>query len=117
MVKSKDIEVTVQVDGRNLQEYNDDVEIPQDNVVTRYVQAVSGAEFTINIQTPAGHQSIQGALRFDMYAEGVYIGATYRSFNQTAFESSIKNRESQGDAGWKAQPLVFAGIDPGKSSL
>lgn len=115
MVKFKGIEMTVQVDGRNLQEYNDDDEVPQENVVSRYVQAISEAEFAINIKVPSDYRFTSTSLNFRAYAEGKFIRARTCKRNETAFKSSITGRLYQGEAGWKAQPLVFAEITPGRS--
>ena len=41
------IEITVKCNGANLQEYEDDDDDPQPDVVTKYVEAVSGAEFGV----------------------------------------------------------------------
>ena len=47
MVSSQGIEVTVAVDGQNLQEYGDDAEETVPNTVTKYIEAASGAHFSV----------------------------------------------------------------------
>ena len=74
MVVIHDIEVTVQVDGQNLQEYDDDEdEVATPNEIAKYIQAISNAKFAISIKLLDGFKFASDALVFKVYVDGVLV--------------------------------------------
>lgn len=73
MVKFKGIEVTVQVAGADLKEYEDEDESSDDTpkTVSRYVESVSGAAFAVKVRIPKNYKMKGNAQLFNISADGM----------------------------------------------
>ena len=93
MVKFRGIEVTVQVAGVDLKEYEDDDEAgnQDDKTVSKYVEAVSGAAFAVKVQVPREYKMTSNALAFYISADGMKGG--YPMMKMTSLEQA-------GPQGW-----------------
>ena len=93
MVKFKGIEITVQVAGTNLKEYEDDDEAGNDDgkTVAKYVEAASGAPFAVRVRVPRKYKMTSNALAFYISADGMKGG--YPMMTTTSFEQA-------GQQGW-----------------
>ena len=73
MVKYKGIEVTVQVAGVDLKEYEDEDESSYEDpkTVSKYIEAVSGAKFAVKVRVPKTYKMKGNAVSFHISADGV----------------------------------------------
>ncbi|KAF2160292.1 hypothetical protein M409DRAFT_29147 [Zasmidium cellare ATCC 36951] len=74
------IEVTVEVDGVALKEYEDKDEAEPAKTVTRYIEAAHGKNFTVTVKMSKGFRLRNNALSFQVYADGNL--ASRKVFNQ-----------------------------------
>ena len=122
----KSIEASVVIDGKALTEY-DDEDTPDESSdhtseVSKYIEAVSDAEFSISITVPKSYKIEANALCFDLSLDGFW-GRTYllrkaklkskrEDWHTTIAGSKVKNSE-----GWYLRPFKFADVKIGKTSL
>ena len=86
-----DLQVNVYVDGKSLQEYDDDEHPPTSDTVTKYMEAVSGAAFEIQYVHSQRTPSKLG-VGFILYVDGKAVGNMV--FN--SIESCFINARIQG---------------------
>ena len=61
------------VDGQALKEYCDDSEQVEGNEVVRYIEAVSGKEFSVKVDVNKDFNAKGDVLSVDVYADGMYV--------------------------------------------
>lgn len=113
MVTFRDLHVTVRVDDEDLQEYEDRNEPYNSEVISKYIEAVTGAEFSINIKVPGDYSATSGALKFIVRAGGEYIRSLIHRHERGAGELVVSGTKSERAGRWVHQPLVFSDIKPG----
>ena len=69
----KKIKVTIEVDGKPLEEYHDNEEKDEARSITRYIEATSGATFAIKIRLKRSFKFLTSALGFDFKLDGEYV--------------------------------------------
>ena len=134
----KDIEVTIQVDGENIQEY-DDFEGEDDRpngsqantscagetnaklkkgmpyTVTKYIEAISGARFTIKTRVSEVFGRFSKALLCRYYLDGIRADEALLSLNQERKKDACWVRISKGtkestNQGSTLRPFMFSEI-------
>jgi hypothetical protein len=111
------IEITVKSNGAALQEYEDDDDDPQPNVVTKYVEAVSGAEFGVQweITSPWPPYTILFEYWLDQkkvsgkYCQQIYYGRPCYSHLEEGALAVVNGQEFM-------HKFAFAALTVGKSS-
>ena len=122
----KGIEASVIVDGKALTEY-DDEDTPDESSdhtgeVSKYIEAVSDAEFSIGFTVPKSYKFEANALSFKLNLDGVWVG-TYllrkaklknlrKDWHETIAGSKAKNGEE-----WYLRPFKFDDIKIGETSF
>jgi hypothetical protein len=110
------INITVKCNGASLQEYEDEDEDAQPNVVTKYVEAISGAEFGVQWEIAAPWPAY--TVLFDIYIDQKWV--TGRFCKQVHFkppkcihleEGALSVVNGQGFL----HKFAFAALDVGKS--
>ena len=85
----KGIEASVIVDGKALAEYDDedtlDESPDQTSEVSKYIEAVSGAEFSISITVPRSYNFVGNAIALEPSIDGVCV------HNRLCREAILKN--------------------------
>jgi hypothetical protein len=66
------VEITVVVNGEDLHEYQDTDMEDEENTVTKYVEAVTGANFAIKITMPKGFAFGGDCLSFRVKVDGLF---------------------------------------------
>lgn len=67
------VEVAITVNGENLQEYTEPDAQEEERVVTKYIEAETGAQFAFKIKVPQGFQFKGDALSIICSADGSMI--------------------------------------------
>ena len=118
------VEVTIQVDGRNLQEYDDESdgndesdtvnETPQ---VSKYIESTSGANFHIRMKIHPGFKwgISQEFIKFDTLIDGCIRDTPSLSFSDYSyslgaerFRDGIRSQERPGS--WVKHPYQFSDV-------
>ena len=122
----KGIEASVIIDGKALTEYDDedtgDGGSDHTSEVSKYIEAVSDAEFSMGITVPESYNFVGHALAFELSLDGirerVYLcrEATLKNLRKdwymTIAGSKVKNGE-----GWYLRPFKFEDIKIGETSF
>ena len=122
----KGIEVSVVIDGKALTEYDDEETADESpdhpSEVSKYIEAISDAEFSINIKAPKSYDFVRNALCFLLRLDGVQAAHFVCSktehermrgdWHQTILGSKVNNGK-----GWYLKPFKFSDIKLGKTSL
>ena len=122
----KGIEASVIIDGRALTEYDDgdagDGGSDHTSKVSKYIEAVSDAEFSISITVPKSYKFEANALCFEPSLDGVRVKgylclkselkSLHKDWHETIPGSKVKNGEE-----WYLRPFKFSDIKIGKTSL
>lgn len=125
----KDVEITIQVEGQALREYDDTDEDDQKEVAQRndahdapllmskYVEAVSGARFAISVVVPQSVKAFSDALGFELLVNGLPVGSKdmFMSMRLPNLENGVWSRCKEGStkvtkAGTVMRPFVFSDI-------
>ena len=146
MAVIKGIEVTIQVDGQALQEYDDiDGESPgsltqgssisesededQESatftipmLTSNYVEAVSGARFTINRVIPESFKKVSDAVSFRVYRDGVFVqknimGMRFSQLRDESWSGLIDGSRQETKSGTLLRPFTFDEIKCKSKSL
>ncbi|RMX92283.1 hypothetical protein D0867_14643 [Hortaea werneckii] len=114
--------VSIDVAGQDLPEYNgDDAQDPSSNTVTKYIEAVSGAEFAIsyrlhtNVFAFAGH-----AMSISVYCDGDPAGRTLVPPNVTisGTRNSIRHHIQESINGdLIRRPMMFSGLTTSEAEV
>ena len=125
MAIPKCIEASVVVDGKALIEYED--ETPDESsehtgVVSRYIEAVSDAEFSISVTVPKSHQFAKDGLSFRLSLDGIWVKTwlcrkkTIKELGQD-WHTTITGSDEKNGKEWCLKPFKFSDINIGKTSL
>ena len=126
MARPKGIEASVVVDGQALTEYEDrdtpDESSEHTSAVTRYIEAVSDAEFSISVTVPRSHKFAKDGLSFRLSLDGIWVKTWLcrkakimelgQDWHTTIAGSDVKNGKE-----WCLRPFKFNDIQIGKTSL
>ena len=122
----KGIEVSVVIDGKALAEYDDEDIADQSpehpSEVSKYIEAVSDAEFSIDFTVPQFYEFTADALAFKFILDGVTVRNSVcrkaklkrlrKDWHENIAGSKVKNGE-----GWCLRPFKFNDIKIGKTRL
>ena len=122
----KGIEASVVIDGKALTEYDDedtpDESFDHTSEVSKYIEAVSDAEFSIDYTVPRSYNFVGNALSFKCSLDGVWVrtGLCLKADLEdlrkdrpwTIAGSNVKNGEE-----WYLRPFKFDDIKIGETSL
>ncbi len=120
----KGIEASVIIDGKALTEYDDEDTIDESSdhtsEVSKYIEAVSDAEFSISITVPKTYKFGANALAFKLSIDGVSVTTELcreaklnnlrKDWHQTIAGSRVKNGEE-----WYLRPFRFDNIQIGET--
>ena len=122
----KGIDVTVRVNEQPLHEYNDDEDDNgEDNAITRYVEATSGAQFSIDYEASASFKLVTDVVAVEFRLDGGLVDtaihrkeklSNYRSLDGSWSSAFYGTREPVGK-GWRMRPFIFEEIAIGKQKL
>ena len=122
----KGIEVSVVIDGKALTEYDDEDtadESPEHaSEVSKYVKAVSDAEFSIAITVPQSYDFTPKDLAFGLSLDGVSVRnrlwrkAKHKSPNEDWYENIAGSKVKNGEE-WYLRPFKFNDVKIGKTKL
>jgi hypothetical protein len=111
------LKLTISIDNVALEEYTDEDEELQPDVVVKYIEAVSGPEFSIDceLSLPWPHQS----LMLDVIVDGKWVRGAL--FNQQEFSGIICKRTVSGvnhskGREWFLQKFCFSDLTVGRLS-
>ncbi|MCJ1279957.1 hypothetical protein MMC21_007782 [Puttea exsequens] len=115
----KGIDVTVRVNEQPLHEYNDDEDDNgEDNAITRYVEATSGAQFSIDYEASASFKLVTDVVAVEFRLDGGLVDtaihrkeklSNYRSLDGSWSSAFYGTREPVGK-GWRMRPFIFEEI-------
>ena len=118
----KGIEASVVIDGKALTEYDDEDALDESSARTselsKYIEAVSDAEFSIGITVHESYSCMGDAVAFNLSLDGVLVRKSVRlkakreDRHVTIAGSYVKNGEA-----WYLRPFKFDDIKIGKTSL
>ncbi len=129
MAVLKGIEITIHVDGQALQEYDDIYEDDdQDStdqrdhdrmpyLMTKYIEATSGARFAIKVVVPKSAKALLGALSFALSLDGFPIEShdMFMPMKLPKLERGVWSRSKDGSTkktmtGIVKRPFMFSDI-------
>ena len=114
----KEIEVAIVVNGQELKEYDDeDASNDDQNSVSKYVEATSGAEFQIVTSAPIWYDFSSDAVLMKIYLDGAYVenglflkkDARRTRARQRTFDGAKRFNGDQ----WEVKPFKFIEITAG----
>lgn len=121
----KGIEVSVVTDGKVLTEYDDedtaDENTDHPSKISKYIEAVSDAEFGIAITVPSSYDFAADCLAFRIRLDGVWVRTSFcrkakrkrrKDWQKTMAGINVENGE-----GWYLRPFKFNDINIGKTNL
>ncbi|KAH4107673.1 hypothetical protein HBH46_051040 [Parastagonospora nodorum] len=108
--KYPSIKTSILVDGVTLEEYDDDEARTSSNTVTKYIEAISGAEFAIQCRFD---KLPEYDVRIDFYLDGHYATAKYAMLDDFEGRSSTKTsygvRSNDGHK-WQVHNYAFSNL-------
>ena len=122
----KGIEVSVVIAGKALTEYDDEEAADESpdhpNGVSKYIEAVSDAEFGIDIMVPSSYDFARNAISFKLTLDGVLVTTHLcrkavvkrlrEDWHTTIAGSKVRDGEK-----WYLRPFKFNDIKIGKTRL
>ena len=122
----KGIEASVVIDGKALTEYDNEDTIDEifdhTSELSKYIEAVSEAEFGIDITVPQSYNIKADALVFKLSLDGIWVRTLFcrkskfksrrRDWHNTMAGSKVKNGKE-----WYLRAFKFNDIKIGKTSL
>ena len=122
----KEIEASVIIDGKALTEYDDedtrDENSDPTSEVSKYIEAVSGAEFSISTTVPKSYNFVGNAIAFQLRLDGVWVAG--QLLRKAVLENMRKDwhmiiagSEAKNGEGWYLRPFKFDDIKIGETSL
>lgn len=122
----KGIKVSVVIDGKALTEYDDEITAGQSpeyaSEVSKYIEAVSDAEFSIDITVPRSYEITADALAFKLILDGVFVmspisrKAKLKTLG-TDWHKKIEGSDVKDGEEWYLRPFKFNDIKIGKTRL
>ena len=108
------IQVTVQVDGKNSQEYDDpdaDSDLVNKSTISKYIEAISKAKFDVLITVPDSYKFVSEALIFWVALDGKKVqGAIFRK-GRDRLTRRLAGVSRLGDKGGQLRPFMFAEVN------
>ena len=116
----KDIKVAIVINGQELKEYDDeDVDNDDQNSVSKYVEAISDAEFQIMTSAPSWYQFTSDAVQMHVYMDGAYVDNRLmrkESANRLcAWQLYVYGAKRFDGDRWNVKPFKFREITAGMS--
>lgn len=118
------IEVTIEVDGQPLQEYDeiDEGGHPNDSLpllMSKYVEATSGARFAIRAVVPKSFKALSDALSFKYYLDGSHVEDELMTMRPSELKRNIWEEVTEGSSkesktGCVLRPFIFNEIQCSK---
>ena len=119
----KGIEVSIVVEGKALTEYDDENTAGQSpehaSEVSKYIEAVSNAEFSIDITVPSSYNFAGDAIAFKLTLDGVFVRSPLclkkkvkrlrEDWHKNIAGSDVRDGEK-----WYLRPFKFNDIKIGK---
>ncbi len=115
------ITVEVLVDGKALQEYeDDDMENENPDLVVKYIEATSAAKFHVRVSTLGSFKVTSEAIQLQVHLDGKYVQDVIPYDHQIGipgvpFCHLFQGLEIEGDEGWSRWPFLFSDIMCGMS--
>ena len=105
----QNVEVTVEVGGQSLEEYNDDDDVEQgQHAASKFIEAVSNAKFAIGAKVCNNFKFITDGLEFHIYLEGQRAaGMLLGEKKATRREGITCGQTILEDKDWKLRPFQF----------
>ena len=126
MARPKGIEASVVVDGKALTEYEDedtpDESSEHTSAVSKYIEAVSDAEFSVSVTVPKSHKFAKDGLSFRLSLDGIWVKtwlcrkAKIMELGQDWY-TTIAGSEVKNGKAWCLKPFKFNNLKIGKTSL
>ena len=120
----KKIEVTIEVKGQKLHEYNNENGgVSNGSSISKYVEATSGAAFAIKISIPKWYNFTSDCICAHVYLDGNYmenvlfIKTNVKQSKYMDVEKVMDGVTTYGNSGWQKRPFTFAEITLCKSSI
>jgi len=110
------ITAEVLVDGQALQEYEDDgIENENPDLVVKYIEATSGANFHIRVSILDSFKITSDAVSLEVYLDGNNVENVTPYNHQISKPDSpfcylFRGSETKGDEGWSRQAFLFSEI-------
>lgn len=121
----KGLEASVIIDGKALTEYDDedalDESPDQTSEVSKFIEAVSGAEFSISITMPKSYNFVGNAISFELSLDGVRVWvcvcreARYKELREDWHVTIAGPQVKKGEE-WYLRPFKFNDIKIGKTN-
>ena len=120
MTVFENLEISIQVNEQNLQEYEDITGEQAPREISRYVEARSGAPFVVKITVPSEFEVTADGLLFQVLVDGFSIQETLYmpkpERKSQSYDKIVRGKEYEEDGLWKLRPLSFSEIKEGESS-
>lgn len=110
------ITAEVLVDGKALQEYeDDDIKNHNPNLAVKYIEATSGANFHIRVSILSSFMITSDAISLEVFLDGNNVENVMPYNHQivksdTPFCHLFQGSETKGDEGWSRQAFHFSEI-------
>jgi hypothetical protein len=110
------ITAEVLVDGNALQEYEGDgMENENPDLVVKYIEATSGANFHIRVSILGSFKITSDAIGLEVHLDGIYVEDVIPNDDEIGMPSSsfchlFQGSESEVDGEWFRQPFYFRDI-------
>ena len=122
----KEIQASVIIDGKALTEYDDEDTLDESpdhtSEVSKYIEAVSDAEFGIRITVPRSYNFTGNAIAFELRLDGVWVAG--QLLRKAVLENMRKDwhkiiagSEAKNGEGWYLRPFKFDVIKIGETSF
>ena len=114
----KEIEVAIVVNGQELKEYDDeDAGNDDQNSVSKYVEATSGAEFQIVTSAPIWFEFSSDAVMMKIYLDGAYVENVLFQKEEAgrtkAWQRTVDGARRFNGNRWVVKPFKFVEITAG----
>lgn len=110
------ITAEVLVGGQALQEYeDDDMEQDDPKLAVKYIEATSGANFTIRVSIPRSFKITSDAISLEVHLDGICVEAVlldddHFEMARSSFCHLFQGAEWEVDGEWFRQPFYFRDI-------
>ena len=113
-----DVDVTISAKGKKLPEYDDDAgELGTNNAVTKYIEALTGADFKIHYTIKPSFRLKSSGISVRVTIDGEYMDAHVLSRNEhlmhlsrESYSGSFTGSRRFQNQGWTLQTFTFAEI-------
>ncbi|OJD31722.1 uncharacterized protein BKCO1_4500017 [Diplodia corticola] len=108
------VEAEVRVNGERAEEYVDSSQVDTDNTTTRYIEAISGARFTVHYTIPSACFGQGKDVRVRVYVDGEKVDGKMllcKKHNNLRKTVTINGASSFQDGKSTISPMIFSDID------